>query len=354
MGVYQFLIPLLLGFALTGTSAFTGAYSRLWGERGGQMATSILRNFTGMPLWLFGFVLAWRAPAPPLFTPIRWTTALGWLLIAAGSVPVVWGHLVLGWRTHMPSVRDTLVRHSLYAHVRHPIYLGALLVVAGLGLLKPTTTAVLACALGLGWLVIQARLEEVDLAQRLPAYREYMREVPRFLPRLRRGARRVTGGRVAGLTLWVLVLTALAGVPAAAFSDDALKTRTVPVEGGGSYTGVTAAGLASMLEKKDFPLINVHIPYEGEIEGTDLFIPFDAVAANPDRLPADKGHRLVLYCRSGRMSAIAARALVKLGYTDVWHLDGGMIAWEQAGYRLVHGRRGSSARFTPCYRKLKE
>jgi len=35
--------------------------------------------------------------------------------------------------------------------------------------------------------MIQARLEEVDLVQRLPAYREYreyMEEVPRFIPRL--------------------------------------------------------------------------------------------------------------------------------------------------------------------------
>jgi rhodanese-related sulfurtransferase len=31
------------------------------------------------------------------------------------------------------------------------------------------------------------------------------------------------------------------------------------------------------------------------------------------------------------MSAIAARALVKLGFANVWNVDGGMIAWEQPG-----------------------
>lgn len=117
-----------------------------------------------------------------------------------------------------------------------------------------------------------------------------------------------------------------------------LETRRVPVEGGGAYTDVNAAGLATMLRTKAFPLVNVHIPYEGEIEKTDLFIPFDQIEAHLDKLPADKGAQVVLYCRSGGMSAVAARDLVKRGYTNVLNLDGGMIAWTQAGYPLVHGR----------------
>jgi rhodanese-related sulfurtransferase len=34
------------------------------------------------------------------------------------------------------------------------------------------------------------------------------------------------------------------------------------------------------------------------------------------------------------MSAKAAKTLVGLGYDDVWDLWGGMIAWEEAGFRL--------------------
>jgi rhodanese-related sulfurtransferase len=34
------------------------------------------------------------------------------------------------------------------------------------------------------------------------------------------------------------------------------------------------------------------------------------------------------------MSEIAADELVSLGYTNIWNLDGGMAAWEQAGYDL--------------------
>lgn len=34
------------------------------------------------------------------------------------------------------------------------------------------------------------------------------------------------------------------------------------------------------------------------------------------------------------MSEIAARELVKQGYTHIWNLDGGMVAWEQAGLQV--------------------
>jgi rhodanese-related sulfurtransferase len=118
--------------------------------------------------------------------------------------------------------------------------------------------------------------------------------------------------------------------------DLASETQTVPVDGSGTYTDVSAEGLASMLESKDFPLINVHIPYAGEIEGTDDFIPFDQIEQNIDKLPAEKDAKMVIYCRSGSMSGISARTLVQLGYTDVWNLDGGMIAWEASGRPLIN------------------
>jgi len=184
--MYFFLIPLLLGFGLVGASAFTAAFSCWWGERGGELASSILRNFLGIPLWVIGAILAWGQPSPLLFTPGSATKTLGWPLIVAGSVPFIWGHVLLGRRTHTPSVRDTLVRHGLYAYVRHPIYSGGFLIVVGLALLKPTSAFTLACLIGFGWLIIQARLEELDLVQRLPTYREYLDEVPRFVPRLRK------------------------------------------------------------------------------------------------------------------------------------------------------------------------
>lgn len=80
-------------------------------------------------------------------------------------------------------------------------------------------------------------------------------------------------------------------------------------------------------------VINVHVPYEGEIEGTEKFIPFDQIVGHAD-LPADRNAALLLYCRSGSMSATAGEALIAAGYTNVAHLRGGMQAWQAGGRPL--------------------
>lgn len=105
---------------------------------------------------------------------------------------------------------------------------------------------------------------------------------------------------------------------------------------GGTYTSVNADELNAMLKNKDFVFINVHIPFAGNIDSTDLSIAYDQITdpGNLAQLPVDKNAKIVLYCRSGRMSAIAAEALIKQGYTNILDLAGGMVAWEEAGYEL--------------------
>lgn len=105
---------------------------------------------------------------------------------------------------------------------------------------------------------------------------------------------------------------------------------------GGTYQNITPDELNTMLEAKDFVFVNVHIPFAGNISNTDLSIPYDQISTPEylNQLPTDKNAKIVLYCRSGRMSEIAATELVALGYSNIWNLDGGMVAWEQAGYEI--------------------
>lgn len=99
---------------------------------------------------------------------------------------------------------------------------------------------------------------------------------------------------------------------------------------------ISATELKKALVKKDFVFINVHTPYEGEIAKTDVFIAYDKIEENQDKLPKDKNGRLVVYCQTGRMSKIAAQKLQQMGYTNVAHLKGGMGAWKKAGEKTFN------------------
>ncbi|MGH9042203.1 MAG: rhodanese-like domain-containing protein [Acidimicrobiia bacterium] len=89
-------------------------------------------------------------------------------------------------------------------------------------------------------------------------------------------------------------------------------------------------------------VINVHIPYEGELENTTAAIPFDKIVGDP-QVPADKSSNVLLYCMTGRMSEEAGNALIGAGYTKVSHLEGGMKAWEAAGKTLIHEPQSGDA-----------
>lgn len=101
------------------------------------------------------------------------------------------------------------------------------------------------------------------------------------------------------------------------------------------YENVSVDRFIKMMDHKDFILINVHIPYEGEIPETDLLIPFNVIDQHKNELPNDKDTKIVVYCMTGPMGDIAAEKLVRMGYTRVIHFQGGMKAWKRAGRRLL-------------------
>lgn len=133
----------------------------------------------------------------------------------------------------------------------------------------------------------------------------------------------------------LLILFLVVFLSACKSRDGEIVSEKVDVNNG-SYLNINSQQLNAMFKNKDFVLVNVHIPYAGNIPNTDLSIPYDQIAESQylAQLPTDKNSKIVLYCRSGRMSQIAAEELVSLGYTNIWNLKNGMMEWEQAGYKL--------------------
>ncbi len=106
--------------------------------------------------------------------------------------------------------------------------------------------------------------------------------------------------------------------------------ETSPAE----YKNMSVEELHTQLENKDFFLVDVHIPEQEHLAGTDKFIPYDTILQNLDQLPQDKNAKIVLYCRSGTMSEDAAQELSNAGYTNVYNVLGGMNAWKEKGYAV--------------------
>ncbi|NLT12537.1 MAG: rhodanese-like domain-containing protein [Clostridiaceae bacterium] len=64
---------------------------------------------------------------------------------------------------------------------------------------------------------------------------------------------------------------------------------------------------------------------QGHIEGA-LLLPYDRINTLASTLIPDTSSRILLYCRSGRRSALAAEALIDMGYTNVYDF-GGINDW---------------------------
>ncbi|GIV95427.1 MAG: sulfurtransferase [Herpetosiphonaceae bacterium] len=74
---------------------------------------------------------------------------------------------------------------------------------------------------------------------------------------------------------------------------------------------------------------------EAHVPGS-LLIPLGQLAQRMDELPKDTP--LVMLCRSGNRSGVAAELLQRAGRNDVTNLRGGIIAWARSGLPLERGR----------------
>ncbi len=68
-----------------------------------------------------------------------------------------------------------------------------------------------------------------------------------------------------------------------------------------------------------------------------VHIPMGSLADRVAEIPADR--TVVCICRVGGRSGAAAAALIGAGY-DVRNVEGGMLAWEAAGYPVISGSGG--------------
>ena len=137
---------------------------------------------------------------------------------------------------------------------------------------------------------------------------------------------------------WLMVTAAVAVLFAGVEND--------PAAARDPFARLDPAAFEERMKNEQAMVINVHVPYEGELAGTDAFIPYDKIKDDP-RLPEDKATELLLYCRTGRMSEEAAVDLLEEGYTNIAHLEGGMKAWEASGRQVVYNPENAAKQSAP-------
>lgn len=96
-----------------------------------------------------------------------------------------------------------------------------------------------------------------------------------------------------------------------------------------AYMKISAEDAKEIMDSTDdFVLIDVREEDEyasGHIAGA-LLIPYGEIKERAEIELTDKNQTILVYCRSGRRSAIAAQTLAELGYADVKDF-GGIIDW---------------------------
>ena len=132
----------------------------------------------------------------------------------------------------------------------------------------------------------------------------------------------------------LLTVAAAVAVAGCGSAGDGPAPAPAPAASAAAVARLDPAAFAAAVAEPGRVTVDVHVPDEGRIEGTDLLLPYDQVRARAGELPGDRTTPLAVYCRTGRMSAEAVATLTDLGYTDVVELAGGMQAWRSAGRPL--------------------
>ena len=98
----------------------------------------------------------------------------------------------------------------------------------------------------------------------------------------------------------------------------------------GGYQKITPVVVKERLDKGE-KLIIVDVRTKEEYDSghiaNSLLIPYDEIEKKAPALLTDKNATIIVYCRTGRRSEIAAKALIGIGYTNVADM-GGISDWK--------------------------
>jgi len=133
-------------------------------------------------------------------------------------------------------------------------------------------------------------------------------------------------------TFWVVAMFVLGLIFYLGFVNIAQKNKEA--KSFYAFKNISPQEFDNILSSRNPFLVDVHIPEQKHLEGTDLVVPYNDIKENLDKFPKDKNAEIIVYCRSGSMSTEAAQVLVDAGYTRVSNLTGGINAYNESNYGI--------------------
>ena len=108
-----------------------------------------------------------------------------------------------------------------------------------------------------------------------------------------------------------------------------------------TYENISVNEAVTILDERpnDVLMLDVRTPEEfqqGNVEGSKL-LPLQVFAQKIQALDEYKDKEVLIICRSGSRSGVAASYLSKSGFSKVKNISGGLMSWYQSGYPIVPG-----------------
>ena len=100
----------------------------------------------------------------------------------------------------------------------------------------------------------------------------------------------------------------------------------------------TVSELNESISKLDHELVLLDVRTKAEYDSGHILnainISHEQILEDPELLAEYKDSQMVVFCRSGRRAGKVIQLLESIGFEDIIDIDGDMLAWSEAGYRM--------------------